>query len=172
MPVPQSFTIYTWLSDIPQGAFHNPPSLPTELLRGLRQPRPCFPSSAEFPGPSLTFPLVLLHFFPFCFSSATNLTTPLNHLSSHLIKARLSGDSWSKFLISHFESHRFKAIFESSPKDECLFLACCDSWGRKESDTTERLNWTEVFMYRNNNPTVHISLLHIYEKLSFCWPIS
>ena len=23
-------------------------------------------------------------------------------------------------------------------------LACCDSWGRKESDTTERLNWTET----------------------------
>ena len=22
-------------------------------------------------------------------------------------------------------------------------LACCGSWGRKESDTTERLNWTE-----------------------------
>ena len=22
-------------------------------------------------------------------------------------------------------------------------LACCDSWGHKESDTTERLNWTE-----------------------------
>ena len=22
-------------------------------------------------------------------------------------------------------------------------LACCDSWGSKESDTTERLNWTE-----------------------------
>ena len=27
-------------------------------------------------------------------------------------------------------------------------LACCDSWGRKESDTTERLNWTEdIEMY-------------------------
>ena len=26
-------------------------------------------------------------------------------------------------------------------------LACCDSWGRKESDTTEQLNWTEVFIY-------------------------
>ena len=25
-------------------------------------------------------------------------------------------------------------------------LACCDSWGRKESDTTERLNWTELTM--------------------------
>ena len=30
-------------------------------------------------------------------------------------------------------------------------LACCDSWGRKESDTTERLNWTElnVYMYQS-----------------------
>ena len=25
-------------------------------------------------------------------------------------------------------------------------LACCDSWGRKESDTTERLNWMELTM--------------------------
>ena len=25
-------------------------------------------------------------------------------------------------------------------------LACCDSWGRKESDTTERLNWTELYI--------------------------
>ena len=25
-------------------------------------------------------------------------------------------------------------------------LACCDSWGRKESDTTEQLNWTELAM--------------------------
>ena len=24
-------------------------------------------------------------------------------------------------------------------------LACCDSWGRKESDMTEQLNWTELF---------------------------
>ena len=23
-------------------------------------------------------------------------------------------------------------------------LACCDLWGHKESDTTERLNWTEI----------------------------
>ena len=25
-------------------------------------------------------------------------------------------------------------------------LACCSSWGCKESDTTERLNWTECFL--------------------------
>ena len=26
-------------------------------------------------------------------------------------------------------------------------LACCDSWGHKESDPTERLNWTERLKY-------------------------
>ena len=26
-------------------------------------------------------------------------------------------------------------------------LACCNSWGRKESNTTERLNWTECVFY-------------------------
>ena len=25
-------------------------------------------------------------------------------------------------------------------------LACCDSWGRKESDTTERLNWADLLI--------------------------
>ena len=29
-------------------------------------------------------------------------------------------------------------------------LACCDSWGRKESDTTERLNWTELMQLETN----------------------
>ena len=27
-------------------------------------------------------------------------------------------------------------------------LACCDSWDRKESGTTERLNWTELNMFK------------------------
>ena len=31
-------------------------------------------------------------------------------------------------------------------------LACCDSWGRKESDTTERLNWTELNCAQNKAP--------------------
>ena len=26
-------------------------------------------------------------------------------------------------------------------------LACCSSWGHKESDTTEQLNWTELMLY-------------------------
>ena len=31
-------------------------------------------------------------------------------------------------------------------------LVCCDSWGRKESDTTERLNWTELKLFSSNTP--------------------
>ena len=36
--------------------------------------------------------------------------------------------------------------FESTPGvgDGQGGLACCNSWGRKESDTTEQLNWTEL----------------------------
>ena len=49
-------------------------------------------------------------------------------------------------------------------------LACCGSWGHKESDTTERLNWTEL--------TKIVSLKNIYfclaceskdEALRFAW---
>ena len=30
-------------------------------------------------------------------------------------------------------------------------LACCNSWGRKESDVTERLNWTELNWTQHSN---------------------
>ena len=30
-------------------------------------------------------------------------------------------------------------------------LACCNSWGRKESDMTERLNWTELKVLNDNS---------------------
>ena len=33
-------------------------------------------------------------------------------------------------------------------------LACCDSWGRKESDTTEWLNWTEERLERRGKSSV------------------
>ena len=31
---------------------------------------------------------------------------------------------------------------------------CCDSWGHKESDMTERLNWTELRKTHRSQPTV------------------
>ena len=36
-------------------------------------------------------------------------------------------------------------------------LACCDSWGRKESDTTEWLNWTELM--QNKGPFIDFTTL-------------
>ena len=41
-------------------------------------------------------------------------------------------------------------------------LACCNSWGRKKSDTTDRLNWTE----RDLNSKAHG--LNSAQKLSEC----
>ena len=43
--------------------------------------------------------------------------------------------------------------FEWTPGvgDGQVGLACCDSWGCKESDTTERLNWTELKFSREKN---------------------
>ena len=34
-------------------------------------------------------------------------------------------------------------------------LACCDSWRCKESDTTERLNWTELNFFQSNEGWNH-----------------
>ena len=40
-------------------------------------------------------------------------------------------------------------------------LVCCGSWGRKESDTTERLNWTEL------NPFMSFLTSKTWQKLPF-----
>ena len=34
-------------------------------------------------------------------------------------------------------------------------LACCDSWGHKESDTTEQLNWTELITHIHTRTYTH-----------------
>ena len=40
-------------------------------------------------------------------------------------------------------------------------LACCNSWGRKESDTTEQLKWTELMMSREKDiKRLFISIIH------------
>ena len=40
---------------------------------------------------------------------------------------------------------------------------CCDSWGHKESDTTERLNWTELNspLYGLAKKFVQVCLYHL-----------
>ena len=43
-------------------------------------------------------------------------------------------------------------------------LACCDSWGQKELDTTEWLDWTEL-----NWVTLECQLEHLHKELYFIW---
>ena len=40
------------------------------------------------------------------------------------------------------DGHEFEWTLGVGDGQGCL--ACCSSWGRKESDTTEQLNWTEL----------------------------
>ena len=47
-------------------------------------------------------------------------------------------------------------------------LACCDSWGRKESDTTERLNWTE--MKWDNHGWITSTVINSRIELVFSFP--
>ena len=44
-------------------------------------------------------------------------------------------------------------------------LACCDSWGRKESDTTEWLNWTETMIRNAGINSLEIDILFNEQ----CW---
>ena len=55
-------------------------------------------------------------------------------------------------------------------------LACCDSWGRKESNTTEQLNWTESFLkilFYNFYTVNWSSGVHHWvtcvQQFQFCW---
>ena len=45
-------------------------------------------------------------------------------------------------------------------------LACCDSWGRKESDMTEWLNWTELNWTELGDlyTSVHVGIVHNSSK--------
>ena len=48
-------------------------------------------------------------------------------------------------------------------------LACCDSWGRKESDTTERLNWTEFHLTLMYVLFCVCIFLHIWKWTQRAW---
>ena len=67
--------------------------------------------------------------------------------------------------------HRFDGReFEWIPRDGDGqgALACCGSWGRKESDTTERLNWTELMgSYASNVGSFQQSQFNIIVRLFY-----
>ena len=54
----------------------------------------------------------------------------------------------------HYQLNRRESEWTPGDGDEQGCLVCCDSWGRKELDTTELLNWTE--RPNNNNPPLSL----------------
>ena len=48
-------------------------------------------------------------------------------------------------------------------------LACCNSWGRKESDTTERLDWTELRVNWRGLGAFLWRLEEVFIPFSFAW---
>ena len=55
-----------------------------------------------------------------------------------------------------FDGHEFR--WTPGVGDGQGGLACCGSWGHRESDTTERLNWTEPLTQQ----------FHVYEFILWC----
>ena len=49
-------------------------------------------------------------------------------------------------------------------------LACCDSWGRKESDTTEWLDWTELnwFYTGSSGRYGELFIVFLYYRFDVC----
>jgi len=46
-------------------------------------------------------------------------------------------------------------------------LACCDSWSLKESDTSEQLNWTDIYKYSHMNIWIATWAIHKFWRLKF-----
>ena len=64
--------------------------------------------------------------------------------------------------------HSFRSLSHSNPGvgDGQGGLVCCRSWGYKESDTTERLNWTEATVIREEEAIKGIQIGKEEVKLS------
>ena len=58
---------------------------------------------------------------------------------------------WLDGITDSIDGHEF----EQAPgvSDGQGSLMCCSPWGRKESDMTEQLNWTEIFDETAENKT-------------------
>ena len=86
-----------------------------------------------------------------CFSFNKSLINTQKRASSSLAFAKFLKCFLMNYFILYIEwYHRIDGHeFEQAPGvgDGQRSLACCSPWGRKESDMTERLNWTELNWY-------------------------
>ena len=74
----------------------------------------------------------------------------------------------------HHQLNRSEFEWTQGVGDGQGVLACCSSWGRKESDTTEQLNWTELGstpIYEKNeivNSLPDVDIYHNQNYVYFC----
>ena len=99
--------------------------------------------------------------FTYCWSLVWRI------LSITLLACKMAG--WHHRLDGH--------EFEWTPGDDDGQggLACCNSWGRKELDMTERLNWTElrwVQLCSSLSILWHCLSLRLERKLTFSSPVA
>ena len=50
-------------------------------------------------------------------------------------------------------------------------LVCCIPWGHKESDMTERLNWTELILFTNSYWDLFWEFYYLSQSRNVIWPI-
>ena len=71
------------------------------------------------------------------------------------------------------DGHEFEQV--SGAGDGQGSLACCSPWGRKESDTTEqlnwRLNWLSIPMAKRRKMLPSISSVELSLDLTFLWAL-
>ena len=72
---------------------------------------------------------------------------------------------WHHWLDGH-ESERTPGVGDGQGS-----LACCSSWGRKESDMTDRLIWSDLnalLLLRNKNSGIRVAVMHTRLCLILC----
>ena len=95
-----------------------------------------------------------VHWKDWCWSWNSNILATWCEQLTHLkrpwcwerLKAGEGGDKgWDGWMASLTDGHEFE--WTPGVGDGPGGLVCCNSWGRKESDTTEQQNWTDTYIY-------------------------
>ena len=138
-------------------------------------------SQSTFLGVTAWIPLALLHTFHTKWCSG-NTDTMLHLLANPLssLWGQEKGTTEDEMAGWHDWLDERESEWTPGVGDGQGGLACCDSWGRKQSDTTERLKWTEL-NWRDSAIPIHESTLpqppfpsrlaHNIEQSSMCHTI-
>ena len=123
--------------------FYKHPQVPRSLPKGTSLYISIFKniltSSLLFPASLVLYPLIYICFLPFCMCCST--PSPTHHT---LYLWLLLWVCFSRPFLPNTQFPVWPTNILKTVGDGQGGLACCKSWGRKELDTTELLNQTEL----------------------------